>query len=175
MSGGAALPSRGRTKRPSTARARLFPRDQEIDACGHLTITGRRSAHRNRVCGREKEDVIVDARGGYFPLRLRDGQVDSWCHASRRLTSLLCWRVVRSQRRECATWAHGQVSFGHSTLRTSVFVRGGRWDPKPVDRDEHAPSDALDTWTPESPRLLAGLRVPRRRQHSRSQLRCRTM
>jgi len=58
-----------------SASVRFFTPQREIDACGHVTIA---IATALADCGiwRWGSDAVVRARGGEFPLRLRDGRVE---------------------------------------------------------------------------------------------------
>ena len=78
-----------------SAGVRFFTPECEIDACGHVTIA---VATALADCGtwRWGSDAVVRARGGRFPLRLRDGRVEM----DQRLQALeaanVGWRDVRS-------------------------------------------------------------------------------
>jgi trans-2,3-dihydro-3-hydroxyanthranilate isomerase len=58
-----------------SASARFFTPQGEIDACGHVTIAIATALADAGIWG-WSDDVVVHARGGDFPLRLRDGRVE---------------------------------------------------------------------------------------------------
>jgi PhzF family phenazine biosynthesis protein len=78
----------------SSARVRFFTPQREIDACGHVTIAIATALVEVGIW-RWGDDAVVRARGGEFPLRLRNG----WVEMSQRRQALepvdLDWGDVR--------------------------------------------------------------------------------
>jgi trans-2,3-dihydro-3-hydroxyanthranilate isomerase len=58
-----------------SASVRFFTPDQEIDACGHVTVAIA-TALADRGTWQWGSETLVSASGGEFPLRLRDGRVE---------------------------------------------------------------------------------------------------
>jgi trans-2,3-dihydro-3-hydroxyanthranilate isomerase len=78
-----------------TANVRFFTPEQEIDACGHVTIAIATALVEAGIW-RWGEDTLIRAPGGEFPLRLRQGKVEMEQRRQLLEASDLDWEEVEA-------------------------------------------------------------------------------